>query len=69
MLSLAISVVSPGYRFNCLAEDQKQTTNIIKAGIDFMDGLFLTLMEPPIWKIYKTSGYLKLESSHNVIYQ
>ncbi|KAF2879869.1 hypothetical protein ILUMI_26299 [Ignelater luminosus] len=65
----AISVVSPGYRFNCLSEEQKQTTNIIKASIDFMDGLYSTLMGPPIWKIYKTSGYLKLESSHNVIYQ
>lgn len=33
-----------------------------------MDGLYSTLMGPPIWKIIKTDGYKKLESSHKVIY-
>ncbi|XP_068893179.1 cytochrome P450 CYP12A2-like [Tenebrio molitor] len=64
----AISVVSPGHRFHCLLGDDLETKKIIVASIDFMDGLYKTLIEPPIWKIWKTSAYKKLESSHNTIY-
>jgi hypothetical protein len=65
----AISVVSPGHRFHCLLSDDLETKKIIAASIDFMDGLYKTLIEPPIWKIWKTSAYKKLESSHNTIYK
>ncbi|KAJ3662902.1 hypothetical protein Zmor_007219 [Zophobas morio] len=65
----AISVVSPGHHFHCLFNDNEETQTIIDASINFMDGLHRTLMEPPLWKIWKTAGYKKLETSHNTIYK
>ncbi|XP_008190935.1 cytochrome P450 CYP12A2 [Tribolium castaneum] len=65
----AISIVSPGHRFHCLFSDNLETEQIIKASVDFMDGLYGTLIEPPFWKLWKTPSYKKLESSHNTIYK
>ncbi|CAH0546821.1 unnamed protein product [Brassicogethes aeneus] len=63
----AISVVCPGARFNCFKNSE--INEILEAGKNFMDGLYDTLMGPPIWKLFKTKGYKKLESSHKVIYR
>ncbi|RZC32340.1 cytochrome P450 CYP12A2-like [Asbolus verrucosus] len=46
----------------------EETEEIVKASIDFMDGLYTTLMEPPVWKMWKTNGYKKLESSHSTVH-
>ncbi|XP_075229095.1 putative cytochrome P450 49a1 isoform X2 [Lycorma delicatula] len=64
----AISVMSPGVLFPCL-EESSETKEVIQASISFMDGLYQTLMEPPIWKFIKTKGYRKLESSHAIIHR
>ncbi|XP_069692677.1 probable cytochrome P450 49a1 [Periplaneta americana] len=67
----AISVTSPGVRFSCLAPNNREaeTMDIINASINFMDGLYETLVGLPMWKFYRTSGYQKLESSHEVIHR
>lgn len=65
----AISVVCPGERFRCTSESNRQDEEIIAASNDFMEGMYETFMEPPLWKIYKTAGYKKLESSHQIIYR
>ncbi|XP_019871673.2 cytochrome P450 CYP12A2-like [Aethina tumida] len=64
----AISVVCPGVQFKCIHNENLQFSDIMNASKNFMDGLYSTLMGPPIWKIIKTDGYKKLESSHKVIY-
>lgn len=66
---LAISLISPGYHFHCLSNGNVESEPIINASIDFMDGLYATLIEPPVWKFWKTSGYKKLESSHSTIHR
>ncbi|XP_017780830.1 PREDICTED: probable cytochrome P450 49a1, partial [Nicrophorus vespilloides] len=64
-----ISIVSTSKQTSCLEENGKnESEKIIKASKDFMEGLYETLMGPPIWKFIKTSGYKKLESSHEIIY-
>ncbi|KAJ4431876.1 hypothetical protein ANN_20482 [Periplaneta americana] len=67
----AISVTSPGVRFSCLAPNNREveTRDIINASINFMDGLYETLVGLPMWKFYRTRGYQKLESSHEVIHR
>ncbi|XP_050523737.1 probable cytochrome P450 49a1 isoform X2 [Daktulosphaira vitifoliae] len=62
----AISVVSPGFRVKCT--NTLQSDIFVRAGIDFMDGLYLSLMDLPIWNIYKTYAYKKLEYSHSVVH-
>lgn len=44
-------------------------TELVQASVDFMDGLYQTLIEPPFWKVFKTQGYRKLESAHSTIYR
>nr|QYA71965.1 cytochrome P450 [Anoplophora glabripennis] len=34
-----------------------------------MEGMYETFIGPPFWKIFKTAGYKKLESSHQIIYR
>lgn len=34
-----------------------------------MQGMYETFIGPPLWKIFKTAGYKKLESSHQIIYR
>ncbi|KAF5282396.1 hypothetical protein FQA39_LY17593 [Lamprigera yunnana] len=63
----AISVVSPGHRFKCLSGED-DARDIIEASINFMDGLYCTLIGIPLWKIYKNSGYRKLEIGHTVVH-
>ena len=67
----AISVTSPGERFSCLAKtsSKSNTLDIMKASIDFMDGLYETLIGLPLWRLYQTQGYQKLDSSHKVIHR
>ncbi|GLV45684.1 Cytochrome P450 12b2 [Carabus blaptoides fortunei] len=59
----SISITSPGHRFPCLSNNM-DSEDIIQASVDFMDGLYATLIGPPVWKIYKNAGYKKLESAH-----
>jgi len=54
-------VVSPG---NLDLEQKGLLEKMHKANADFMDGLYRTLMEPPVWKIFKTPGYKLLDESH-----
>ncbi|XP_050434640.1 probable cytochrome P450 49a1 [Adelges cooleyi] len=61
----AISVVSPGSRIKC--SNTYASEHMAEAGIDFMEGLYRSLMEPPIWNFYKTKAYTKLERSHSVV--
>lgn len=63
MIIIAISITSPGHRFQCLTNNM-DAKDIIQASVDFMDGLYATLIGPPVWKIYKNAGYKKLESAH-----
>ncbi|KAK5642950.1 hypothetical protein RI129_009117 [Pyrocoelia pectoralis] len=63
----SISVICPGYLFNCL-DDKENGEDIMKASCNFMDGIYSTLIGPPLWKIYKTAGYRKLEEGHTIIY-
>ncbi|KAJ8957083.1 hypothetical protein NQ318_007296 [Aromia moschata] len=65
----AISVVCPGHRFNCLSQNDSQASDIVTASKDFMVGMYETFIGPPLWKLFKTSGYKKLESSHQIIYR
>lgn len=66
----AISVICPGERFHCLSNNNNvQTDEIITSSKNFMDGLYATLIGPPIWKFYKTEGYKKLEISQQFIYR
>ncbi|XP_028147894.2 probable cytochrome P450 12a5, mitochondrial isoform X2 [Diabrotica virgifera virgifera] len=65
----AISVVCPGYRFRCISGQDKQAEEIIHASKEFLDGLYKTLIGPPIWKVFETSGYKQLKTSHEFIYR
>lgn len=68
----AISVTVPGVRFSSLATQsirEQVTKDIMNASIDFMEGLYGTLIGFPLWKLYRTRSYRKLESSHEVIYR
>uniref|UniRef100_A0A1B6H6M0 Cytochrome P450 n=1 Tax=Homalodisca liturata TaxID=320908 RepID=A0A1B6H6M0_9HEMI len=58
-----ISILCPGKLVPCLDSQEPHVTEIAQASIDFMDGLYQTLIEPPLWKIFKTKGYKKLESA------
>lgn len=60
---LAISIVSPGLRIKSLNTNMSEC--YVEAGNKFMDGLYNSLKEPPIWKFYKTKAYRNLESSHS----
>lgn len=66
---LAISVTCPGYRIPCLLDNEIKSETIIQASIDLMNGLYSTLVGLPVWKLYKTDGYRKLETSHELIYR
>ncbi|XP_025201928.1 probable cytochrome P450 49a1 isoform X3 [Melanaphis sacchari] len=59
----AISIVSPGLRIKCL--NTTMSESILEAGNKFMNGLYNSLKEPPIWQFYKTNAYKSLESSHS----
>ncbi|KAG5892918.1 hypothetical protein JTB14_006233 [Gonioctena quinquepunctata] len=65
----AISLICPGERFNCISGSNPQTDSIKNASKDFMDGLYQTLIGPPFWKIFETSGYKMLKSSHQIIHK
>uniref|UniRef100_A0A1B6MLQ6 Cytochrome P450 n=1 Tax=Graphocephala atropunctata TaxID=36148 RepID=A0A1B6MLQ6_9HEMI len=64
-----ISILCPGKLVPCLDSQEPYVTEIAQASIDFMDGLYQTLIEPPLWKIYKTKGYKKLESAQSTLYR
>lgn len=64
----AISVTCPGKRVHCLSDNTSQADEIITASKNFMDGLYATLIGPPIWKLFKTEGYKKLDISQRFIY-
>ncbi|KAF5295478.1 hypothetical protein FQR65_LT10466 [Abscondita terminalis] len=57
----AISVVCPGHRLFCLS-GKEDADRVIEASNNFMEGLYSTLIGMPTWKIYKNSGYRKLEN-------
>lgn len=61
--------MSPGHRFHCIFSEEEETKKLMQASMDFMDGLYKTLIEPPVWKIWKTVGYRKLELAHNTVYR
>ncbi|RZF40812.1 hypothetical protein LSTR_LSTR003322 [Laodelphax striatellus] len=68
----ATSITCPGVLFNCLDEslDKSDVSNVItKASVDFMEGMYRTLVEPPFWKMWKTKSYRKLEQSHTAIHR
>lgn len=69
LLISAISVVCPGMLVPCLDSQEPHVTQLVEASVDFMDGLYQTLIEPPLWKVFKTQGYRKLESAHSTIYR
>lgn len=69
ILILAISVTCPGILVPCLDSQEPHVTELVQASVDFMDGLYQTLIEPPFWKVLKTQGYRKLESAHSTIYR
>lgn len=69
LVVLAISVTSPGHRFLCLSKGETEAEGIIKASVDFMEGLYSALFGLPLWKIYKTASYKKLENSHEYIFR
>lgn len=60
----AISLVSPGIRIKSLNSNVSEC--FVEVSNKFMDGLYKSLQEPPVWKIYKTNAYRNLESSHTV---
>lgn len=63
-----ISIVSPGKRLHCLLnKNNTDVAKIIKGSSDFLEGLYLSLSEPPIWKFMKTKGYKLLESGFNAV--
>ncbi|CAG9857711.1 unnamed protein product [Phyllotreta striolata] len=61
-----ISVVCPGRRFS---GSDGEFEDIKMASKMFMDGLYKTLVGPPLWKLYDTEGYKQLKSSHRIIYK
>jgi hypothetical protein len=63
LFNQAISVVSPG---KPVTEEGKSLSAILKANEDFMDGLYRTLKESAIWKIFPTTGYKLLAESHKI---
>lgn len=67
----AISVTVPGEQFLSLAASSSDQVaqDIMNASTDFMEGLFETMTGLPLWKIYRTRGYQKLESSHEVVHR
>ncbi|XP_039285811.1 probable cytochrome P450 49a1 isoform X1 [Nilaparvata lugens] len=68
----ATSVTCPGVLFECLdgtLDGSDVSNEITKASVDFMEGMYGTLVEPPVWKIWKTKSYKKLEQSHTVIHR
>nr|QIQ19500.1 cytochrome P450 [Sogatella furcifera] len=68
----ATSITCPGVLFKCLDEslDKSDISNVItKASVDFMEGMYRTLVEPPLWKIWKTKSYRQLDESHTVIHR
>jgi len=67
----AISVTVPGKQFLSLAASTSDQVaqDIMNANTDFMEGLFETMTGLPLWKICRTRGYRKLESSHEVIHR
>ncbi|XP_074028255.1 probable cytochrome P450 49a1 isoform X2 [Leptinotarsa decemlineata] len=65
----AISIVCPGERFYCISKSDPTTEAIKTASKEFMDGLYKTLIGPPLWKLFETSGYKLLKSSHETIHK
>lgn len=65
----AISIVSPGHRIRCISQNIPETQKIINASVDFMDGLYGTLLGFPTWKVYPNKSYKKLASGHNAIHE
>jgi len=67
----AISVTVPGKQFSSLAASNSDQVaqDIMDANTDFMEGLYETMVGLPLWKICRTRGYRKLESSHEVIHR
>jgi hypothetical protein len=68
----ATSVTSPGVRFYTLdapSSREQVTKDVINASTDFMDGLYRTMIGLPLWKFYRTRGYRKLESSHELFHR
>lgn len=64
IFSIAISTVSPGLRIK--SSNKIMTERFEEAASKFMDGLYGSLQEPPIWKFYRTNSYRNLESSHSI---
>lgn len=62
-------MVCPGRRFHCFSNETDHAKQIIEASVDFMEGLYSTIKSPPIWLIYKNSGYQKLEKAHTMIHK
>lgn len=67
----AISVTVPGKEFLSLAASSSDQVaqDIMNANTDFMEGLYETMIGLPLWKFFRTCGYRKLESSHEVIHR
>lgn len=67
----AISVTVPGKQFLSLAASSSDQVvqDIMNANTDFMEGLYETMIGLPLWKFFRTRGYRKLESSHEVIHR
>lgn len=63
ILIQGMSIVCPGRRLT----NEEDLRKIIEGSCTFMDGLYRTYSEPPVWKFIKTKGYRKLERGHNII--
>ncbi|CAH1107565.1 unnamed protein product [Psylliodes chrysocephalus] len=61
------SLVCPGQRLRCISDEPAE--QLKSASKDFMDGLYKTLIGPPIWKLFETDGYKQLKCSHQIIYR
>lgn len=66
---LAISAICPGNSSENKSTFTENMDEIINASKDFMEGLYCTLKGLPFWKIYKTTSYKKLETSHELIFK
>lgn len=65
----AIGIICYGKRLNCLTTESPEGRDIAEANTIFLEALGVTLHQPPLWKLWKTDVYKKLESTQKFMMQ
>lgn len=63
MCFTAIGIICYGKRLNCLSTESLEGRDIAEANTIFLEALGVSLHQVPLWKLWKTDVYKKLEST------